>query len=102
MTVTPRWAPDETGPVGRATRVEQRVPVEPDAPIEPDASVGTDAPVEHRAGQPVRVVQLVTTMARGGAQATVIGSSAGMDPSVRVIVLAGRDTTEEGTYWGSA
>ncbi|MEM9655254.1 MAG: glycosyltransferase family 4 protein [Actinomycetota bacterium] len=114
MTVTPRWAPDETGPVGRATRVEQRVPVEPDAPVGTDAAVDSNAPaesidrheatdpVEHRAGPPVRVVQLVTTMARGGAQATVIGSSAGMDPSVRVIVLAGRDTTEEGTYWGSA
>lgn len=51
--------------------------------------------------EPIRVVQLVTTMARGGAQATVVSSSEGTDPGVEVTVLAGPDITDEGTYWDS-
>jgi glycosyltransferase involved in cell wall biosynthesis len=50
--------------------------------------------------RPIRVVQLITTLARGGAQATVVASSNPADPDVEVMVLAGTDTTGEGTLWG--
>lgn len=50
--------------------------------------------------RPLRVVQIVTTLARGGAQATVIGSSGATGNDLEVTVLAGRDRTDEGTYWG--
>lgn len=50
----------------------------------------------------LRVAQLVTTLARGGAQATVLGAldvpgEAG--EAVEVTVLAGRDDPGEGTHW---
>ena len=54
-----------------------------------------------RTGRPVTVAQIVTTMARGGAQATVVASSASMRADLEVTVLAGPDDTDEGTYWDS-
>ena len=54
-----------------------------------------------RTGRPVMVAQIVTTMARGGAQATVVASSASMGPGFEITVLAGPDATDEGTYWDS-
>ncbi len=54
---------------------------------------------------PLRVVQIVTTLARGGAQATVLASSTevppGQDgtPPLDVRVLTGADTTGEGSFW---
>ncbi len=50
--------------------------------------------------RPLRVTQIVTTLARGGAQATVVASSQHLDPGVEVSILAGPDSTAEGTYWG--
>lgn len=52
---------------------------------------------------PVRVVQIITTLARGGAQATVVASC---DPArladlgVEVTVVAGVEVTAEGAWWG--
>lgn len=51
--------------------------------------------------EPIRVAQLVTTMARGGAQATVVASSDGAEPGIEVTVLSGPEITDEGTYWNS-
>lgn len=48
------------------------------------------------------MAQLVTTLARGGAQATVLGSSHDWGPGVEVTVLAGPDDPGEGTYWSDA
>lgn len=62
--------------------------------------------VEQR--DPIQVVQIVTTLARGGAQATVLASSGrsrdddlsdGSTP-IEVRVLAGSDGTGEGSFWG--
>ena len=52
----------------------------------------------------IRVVQIVTTLARGGAQATVLASSdastmAAIDPGLDVRVVAGLDGTGEGSHW---
>ena len=49
--------------------------------------------------RPLRVAQIVTTMARGGAQATVVASSIPEGSELSVTVLAGPDRTGEGTYW---
>lgn len=51
---------------------------------------------------PLRVVQIVTTLARGGAQATVMASSETevmAADGVDVSVLAGPDVTAEGSWW---
>lgn len=50
--------------------------------------------------RPLRVTQIVTTLARGGAQATVVASSHDLGPGVEVSMLTGPDSTAEGTYWG--
>lgn len=47
----------------------------------------------------LRVAQIVTTLARGGAQATVLASRAMDHHDVEVTILAGSDDTGEGTYW---
>lgn len=47
----------------------------------------------------LRVAQLVTTLARGGAQATVLGSSRLRAEGIDVTVLAGTDDPGEGTHW---
>ncbi|MEL7157851.1 MAG: glycosyltransferase [Actinomycetota bacterium] len=47
----------------------------------------------------LRVAQIVTTLARGGAQATVLSSRGMDDRGVAVTVLAGTDDTGEGTHW---
>ncbi len=52
-------------------------------------------------GRPV-VAQLITTLARGGAQATVLASadrSTMADLGVEVIVLSGKDDTGGGSFW---
>ncbi|MEM9561291.1 MAG: glycosyltransferase family 4 protein [Actinomycetota bacterium] len=60
----------------------------------------------HPPPAPLRVVQLVTTLARGGAQATVLASSVdvpagpGGSPPIDVRVLAGGEATGEGSFWG--
>ncbi len=50
--------------------------------------------------RPLRVTQIVTTLARGGAQATVVASAHDLDPGTEVSILTGPDSTAEGTYWG--
>ena len=47
----------------------------------------------------MRVAQLITTLARGGAQATVLASSNLSHLGVDVTVLAGLDDPGEGTHW---
>lgn len=75
----------------------------------PVGAAGLDRP--NRGGdrtRPLRVVQLITTLARGGAQATVLASvqpaptvgqgqpsAAGVD----MVVMAGTDRTGEGSFW---
>ena len=49
--------------------------------------------------EPLRVAQLITTMARGGAQATVLASRDMLEHGADVTILAGRDDTGEGTHW---
>lgn len=48
---------------------------------------------------PLRVAQVITTLARGGAQATVLASLDMDDHGVEVTVLAGPDDTGEGSHW---
>ncbi|MCP4224076.1 MAG: glycosyltransferase family 4 protein [Actinomycetia bacterium] len=48
---------------------------------------------------PLRVAQLITTLARGGAQATVMASRHLHDHGIDVTVLAGPEDLGEGTYW---
>jgi glycosyltransferase involved in cell wall biosynthesis len=47
----------------------------------------------------LRVAQLVTTLARGGAQATVLASADMADLGIDVTVLAGADRSDEGDHW---
>ncbi len=53
-----------------------------------------------RPDRSLAVAQVVTTLAWGGAQATVVASGQMADHGVEVTVLAGRDVTDEGTFWG--
>lgn len=48
---------------------------------------------------PLRVAQLITTLARGGAQATLLASRDMADHGATVTILAGLDDPGEGTYW---
>ena len=48
---------------------------------------------------PVRVAQLVTTMARGGAQLTVLESALVDGRQIDMTVLAGSDRPPEGDFW---
>ncbi len=48
---------------------------------------------------PIRVAQLITTLARGGAQATVLASRDMTDHGAAVTILAGLDDPGEGTHW---
>ena len=52
--------------------------------------------------QRVKVVQLITNLSRGGAQATVIGSSVDLPEHIQMTVLAGPDDFGEGSFWGDA
>jgi glycosyltransferase involved in cell wall biosynthesis len=47
----------------------------------------------------IRVAQLITTLARGGAQATVMASRQLDHEGIEVTVLAGGEDPGEGTYW---
>ncbi len=49
--------------------------------------------------RPLRVAQLITTLARGGAQATVLASRQMSEHGVDVTILAGPDDPGEGTHW---
>ncbi len=60
---------------------------------------GVDPSASTELGETLRVVQLVTTLARGGAQATVLASSAMAEYGIAVTVLAGCDDRGEGTLW---
>ncbi|MEM7273375.1 MAG: glycosyltransferase family 4 protein [Actinomycetota bacterium] len=53
----------------------------------------------NRSRRPLRVAQIVTTLARGGAQATVMASAEMSADGVAVTVLAGPDRTDEGSFW---
>jgi glycosyltransferase involved in cell wall biosynthesis len=71
--------------------------VPPSAGSPPAGAAGGDG-----GGRPLRVLQLITTLARGGAQATVLASADPADLAdrrVEVTVLAGVDATGEGSYW---
>ena len=59
----------------------------------------THEPSADRPLRPLEVVQVITTLARGGAQATVVASADLDDPAVVVRILAGTDDTGEGSYW---
>lgn len=50
----------------------------------------------------LRVAQVITSLARGGAQATVLASARMESAAVAVSVLAGPDDPGEGTYWDDA
>ena len=50
----------------------------------------------------LRVAQIITTLARGGAQATVMASRSMGEFDIDVTVLAGLDDPGEGTYWHEA
>lgn len=50
----------------------------------------------------IQVAQVVTSLARGGAQATVLGSSQDHGSDIDVTVLAGPEDPGEGTYWDEA
>lgn len=64
--------------------------------------VVTMAPPPESEPEPIRVVQIITTLARGGAQATVLGSAIMAEHGVEVTVLAGDETWSEGDYWAEA
>ncbi|MEM7339987.1 MAG: glycosyltransferase [Actinomycetota bacterium] len=47
----------------------------------------------------LRVAQIVTTLARGGAQATALAALDSADPDIEVVLLAGADDTGESSFW---
>ena len=51
------------------------------------------------AATPLRVAQLITHLARGGAQATVMGSLENPVPEIEMTLIAGLDEPGEGAFW---
>lgn len=61
---------------------------------------GRENEARESATEKIRVVQIITSLAKGGAQATVVASAQVDDPTVDMTILAGPEVTTEGAWWG--